>query len=279
VRPVTSRCLLIALLTLCSLAAVGAATSEFEALEKEAGRDFSTKEGQRYLEEFQKAIMPIFGNALNDCKERPDTKEPATFLFVVAADGKVKRLLYSRDIPFGVCVASKLRAIKTLPKPPRDSWIVAFGAANHHHEEQARANAPPDKLVSSHGEEQVDAYDRAIAPYVAKARASYPSAKKRYLAGLPPGYTFAVWIRLYQNDEKTRENRHEDVFVVVEQIKNGTIYGWINNKLDLLTNYQKGERIQFPESDVKSWVIVRPDGSEEGNDVGKFLEHWTPPKA
>jgi uncharacterized protein YegJ (DUF2314 family) len=267
-------------LGLCSLVAAIAATSEFEQLEKEAGRNISTDEGQRYLEQFTKGIISVFGPALNDCKEKPDTKEPAIFYFVVRADGTVKRLLYSRDIPFGVCVGSKLRAIKTLPKPPRDSWVVAFGAANHHHEEQARAKAAPaDKSTSTRGQEQVDAYDRAIAPYVAKARASYPAAKKRYLAGLPPDHTFAVWIRLYQNDKKSRENRHEDVFVVVEQIKEGKIRGYINNKLDLLTNYQKGERIQFPESDVKNWVIVRPDGSEEGNDVGKFLEHWKPPKA
>jgi uncharacterized protein YegJ (DUF2314 family) len=274
----TCRSLLAGFLGLCSLAAAVAASGELESLAKEAAQNYSTKEGQRYLEAFQKAIMPVFGKALDTCSSSmPDTKEPATIVFVVAADGTVKRLLYSTDIPFGICVGSKLRAIKALPKAPRDGWAVALGAANHHHEEQAKG--PSDKPVATHGQEEVDAYDQAIAPYVAKARASYPSAKRRYLAGLPPDHTFAVWTRLYQKDEKTRENRHEDVFVVVEAIKNGTIYGWINNKLDLLTNYQKGQRIHFPESDVKNWVIVRPDGSEEGNDVGKFLEHWKPPKA
>ena len=69
----------------------------------------------------------------------PDTKEPASIVFVIAADGTVKRLLYSTDIPFGRCIGSKVRAIKTLPKPPRDNWVVALGAANHHHEEQARS--------------------------------------------------------------------------------------------------------------------------------------------
>lgn len=191
----------------------------------------------------------------------------------------MKRLLYSTDIPFGRCVGSKIRSIKTLPKPPHDNWVVAIGAANHHHEEQARSRAPVDQSTATRGKEQAEAYDRAIAPYVAKARASYPSAKKRYLAGLPLGYTFAVWIRLYQNDEKARENRHEDVFVEVQGIKNGMIRGYISNNMDLLTNYKKAQKIEFPESDVKNWVIVRPDGSEEGNDVGKFLEHWKPPKA
>jgi uncharacterized protein YegJ (DUF2314 family) len=267
-------------LTLCSLAAAAAASSELESLVKQAGENFQTKEGRRYLEAFEKGIMPTFGKALDTCsKSMPDTKEPASIVFVVGADGTVKRLLYSTDIPFGRCVGSKVRAIKTLPKPPRDNWVVALGAANHHHEEEARSKAPVDHSTATRGQEQVEAYDRAIAPYVAKARASYPSAKKRYLAGLPSGYTFAVWITLYQNDEKTREHRHEDVFVAVEQIKNGTIRGYISNNLDLLTNYKKGQKIEFPESDVKNWVILRPDGTEEGNDVGKFLEHWKPPKA
>src|ERR1043166_6947379 len=263
----TRRALLAGSLALCSLAAASAASSELESLMKQAPQNYQTKEGHRYLEAFQKGIMPTFGKALDTCSTTmPDTKEPASIVFVVGADGTVKRLLYSTDIPFGRCVGSKVRAIKSLPKPPRDNWVVALGAANHHHEEEARSKAPVDQSTATRGQEQVEAYDRAIAPYVAKARASYPSAKKRYLAGLPSGYTFAVWIRLYQNDEKTHQHRHEDVFVAVEQIKNGTIRGYISNNLDLLTNYKKGQRIEFPESDVKNWVILRPDGTEEGND-------------
>jgi hypothetical protein len=64
---------------LCSLAAAIAATSEFEQLEKEAKHNLSTDEGQRYLEQFTKGIMAVFGPALNECREKPDTKEPATF--------------------------------------------------------------------------------------------------------------------------------------------------------------------------------------------------------
>jgi hypothetical protein len=276
----TRRALLAGSLALCSLAAAAAASSELESLVKRAGQNYQTKEGQRYLEAFEKGMMPSFGKALDTCStSMPDTKEPASIVFVVGADGTVKRLLYSTDMPFGRCVGSKIRDIKTLPKPPHDNWVVALGAANHHHEEEARSKAPVDHSTATRGREQVEAYDRAIAPYVAKARASYPSAKKRYLAGLPSGYSFAVWIRLYQNDEKAREYRHEDVFVDVEQIKNGMIRGHISNNLDLLTNYKNGQSIEFPESNVRNRLILRPDGTEEGNDVGKFLEHWKPPKA
>jgi hypothetical protein len=141
----------------------------------------------------------------------------------------------------------------------------------------AQKSGPPDRTFSGRGAELLEAMDRAIAPYVAKARATYPAAKKRFLAGLPPNHMFSVWIRLYQNDKKSGESRKEDVFVAVRSIKNGRIDGRINNKTDLVTNYHLGDRIDFPESQVKNWLILRPDGSEEGNYVGKFLDHWKPP--
>jgi uncharacterized protein YegJ (DUF2314 family) len=116
------------------------------------------------------------------------------------------------------------------------------------------------------------AYDRAIAPYVAKARASYPAAKKRFLAGLPRGYTFSVWIRLVQLPTKGQRGRFEDVFVLVDAIKGNKVTGRIANIPDNVTNYREGQRISVSESEIRNWVIVRPDGSEEGNVVGKFLE-------
>src|SRR6202011_4383518 len=64
-------------------------------------------------------------------------------------------------------------------------------------------------------------YDQAIAPYVAKARATYPAAKKRFLAGLPRNYTFFVWTRLYQSLGKGKGARAEDVFIEPNAIKDG----------------------------------------------------------
>jgi hypothetical protein len=201
----------------CSLAAAVAATSELESLAKQAGDNYSTKEGQRYIDEFQNAIFPVFSKALQTCTPTTqDTKEPATIVFVVAADGTVKRMLYSTDIPFGVCLGSKLRAIKKVPKPPRDGWAVALGAANHHQAEQAKG--PADKPVAMSTSQKLAAYDRAIAPYVAKARATYPDAKKRFLAGLPAGYRFSVRVPLSDPDGK-----REDSFVAVEKISGGKI--------------------------------------------------------
>jgi uncharacterized protein YegJ (DUF2314 family) len=266
----TTRTLLAGVLASCSLVVAIAATSELESLEQQARQNYGTKEGQRYLEDFQNGILPVFAKALQTCTaSTPDTKEPATIVFLVGADGTVKRMLYSRDIPFGVCLGSKLRTIKKVPKPPRDDWAVALGAANHHQAEQAKG--PPDKPVAMSTSEKLAAYDRAIAPYVAKARATYPEAKKRFLAGLPPGSRFSVRAPLSDPDGK-----REDSFIAVEKISGGKITGTIANQLTLVSRYKKGQRITIPESQIDNWVIVRPDGTEEGNPVGKFLDHYKP---
>jgi hypothetical protein len=78
-------------------------------------------------------------------------------------------------------------------------------------------------------DEQQIARERAIAPYVAKARATYPAAKKRFLAGLPRGHVFAVQMRLQGIDKAKKEVQVADVFVLVHAIKNGKIYGAIDS--------------------------------------------------
>ena len=142
----------------------------------------------------------------------------------------------------------------------------------------AQFNAPPDKPKLVRGYEQSQAMEEAIAPYVAKARATYPAAKKRFLAGLAPNYLFTVWLPFEETDKKTGEYRREYVFAIVDKIVGVKIYGRINNKLLSLKTYHFGQRVQFPEAQVLNWTIVRPDGSEEGNYVGNFLDYWKPPK-
>jgi hypothetical protein len=35
----------------------------------------------------------------------------------------------------------------------------------------------------------------------------------------------------------------------------------------------------FPAGELVDWMIARPDGSEEGNEVGKFMDTYVPPAA
>src|SRR5438132_4286976 len=146
IRPTGLLCLAIVIGSVFETVAIQATnSSELEALMKEAGRNYQTKDGQQYGEQFLKAIGPAFAAALHACNSKPDTKEPASIVFIVAADGRVKKMLYSEDIPFGECVGSKLRSATTLPPPPRDSYAGALGAANHNNEMISKG--PPDNTT------------------------------------------------------------------------------------------------------------------------------------
>lgn len=41
-----------------------------------------------------------------------------------------------------------------------------------------------------------------------------------------------------------------------------------------LKSYLHGKLYVFPESEVVDWTILSPDGKEEGNFVGKFLDEY-----
>jgi uncharacterized protein YegJ (DUF2314 family) len=257
----------------CLAFSVSARTSsagEFQTASQEADRNCKTKAGERYRDQFTKAIDSAVAGALLGPCSKAGAVERAELVFIVSADGRITRVLSSPGMAYGTCIVSKLQLPKTVPRPPRDSWPVAIVVAWNE-----KRPGPPDTPKRMSGN-QIDAYDKAIAPYVAKARATYPAAKKRFLEGLPPGYSFSVWTRLFQKDSKTGQLRHEDVFVDAESIKDGVVHGRIANKMDLLTNYKRGQRISVPESEVKNWLILRPDGVEEGNYVGKFLDHYKP---
>lgn len=119
---------------------------------------------------------------------------------------------------------------------------------------------------------QYDALSRAIAPLVAQARSTYPDAKRRFLAGLPSGQTFFVSVEL-----RDSLSRREQVFVAVDSIAGDTVAGRIWSPVQMVRGYHYRQPYSFPESDVLDWLISRPDGSEEGNLVGKFLDTYQPP--
>lgn len=145
------------------------------------------------------------------------------------------------------------------------SLALAFPAAA-----QLAPNAPEDKPHALE-QAQIAAFDRAIAPHVAKARATYPAARQRYLSGLPKGHTFFVTTRLYD-----KEGRWEQAFIQVSSIADGKVHGRIASELTLVTALRNGEMYSFPEADLLDWLISKPDGSEEGNVVGKFLDTYRP---
>ena len=115
------------------------------------------------------------------------------------------------------------------------------------------------------------AYELAIAPYVAQAKETWPDAKRRFLEGLPPKHVFFVTTRLYDS-----QGRAESVVVRVQWIRDGIISGRIATPLRLVRTYKPGDPYSFREENLLDWRIARPDGTEEGNVVGKFLDTYQP---
>jgi hypothetical protein len=131
-------------------------------------------------------------------------------------------------------------------------------------------NAPKDKVVSAKASE-LRRFEEAIKPYVELARRTYPEARERFLKGLPPRQTFFITTRLYD-----AEKHFEQTFIAVKEIKDGKIKGLIWSDIQFVSGYKQGDSYAFPESELIDWTISKPDGTEEGNFVGKFLDTYQP---
>ena len=129
---------------------------------------------------------------------------------------------------------------------------------------------PPDKPKHIESAQQASDIDRAVAPYVAKAGKTYPAAKKRFQAGLPPKYLLSLTTKLWDRSH----TKFEVVFVVADKISDGKVTGHLASHTKQPVGYDFGDLITFPESQVMDWTIVHPDGTEEGNVVGKFLDTY-----
>ena len=133
------------------------------------------------------------------------------------------------------------------------------------------APSTPQDRPSAYADAQLQAMKKAIAPYVAQGKATYPQAKARFLAGLPAGEGFYVRATLHEPP-----NLEESVFIHVTSIEGDVLVGELNSQVQLLHGFHKGQVLRIPEGDVQDWVIPRPDGTEEGNVVGKFLDNYHP---
>ena len=118
--------------------------SEFEIAFKQSNRDKETPAGKRYTREFEdKIFLAVASQSMQTCVSRSrDTVEPAMLVFMISADGKIRRVLSTPGIEYGECIVSRLRLPISVPRPPHDNFAVALGVANHSH---AQSKALPDK--------------------------------------------------------------------------------------------------------------------------------------
>jgi uncharacterized protein YegJ (DUF2314 family) len=154
------------------------------------------------------------------------------------------------------------------------SWDLLFACPLWAGAQQPRPSPtpPPDQPVSTTADE-IKQFEESLKPYIEKARRTYPDAKKRFLAGLPQGQWFSLTTKIY--DE---QGRFEQVFVTVREIKDGVVKGVIANETNVVTKYKLGDAYSFPEKDLLDWTISHPDGTEEGNFVGKYIESLQKPQ-
>ena len=131
-------------------------------------------------------------------------------------------------------------------------------------------NAPKDKPIDV-TEEQARKLEQAIKPYIEMAKRTYPEARERFLKGLPPRHTFFITTRLRDSSGAV-----EQVFIAVREIKDGTVSGLIWSEIKLVTGYKIQDPYTFPETELIDWLISKPDGTEEGNFVGNFLDTYKP---
>jgi hypothetical protein len=130
-------------------------------------------------------------------------------------------------------------------------------------------DAPADKPAHATTADEVDAMHVAMEPYVQQARKTYPSARAKFLKGLPPGEHFFVTTRL-----RDSEGRLEQVFIAVSSVEAGIVKGIIFSPIQVVSGYAYKQPYSFPEEELVDWLITKPDGSEEGNLVGKFLDTY-----
>ena len=133
---------------------------------------------------------------------------------------------------------------------------------------QLSPNAPQDRPITAEAD-QLAAFEAAIAPHVAEAKRTYPDAKRKFMAGLPKGQSFFITTRL-----RDGTGAFEQVFIAVRSIEDGEIRGKIWSEINTVRGYRFGDEYRFPEVDMIDWLITHPDGSEEGNFVGKFLDAY-----
>jgi len=145
--------------------------------------------------------------------------------------------------------------------------VFTFGQIDTVNNTSLSKDAPTDKSHHIESSEKQKQYEKLIAPYVEQALKTLPVAKQKFLKGLKYGEAFFLVTRIYDKDGK-----FEQVFVRIKKWENDNIKGLISNDLHTVKEYYNGQMIDFKEKDVLDWLISKPDGNEEGNYVGKFLD-------
>ena len=100
-----------------------------------------------------------------------------------------------------------------------------------------------------------------------------------WLKRLKVSLTLSIEIKTFLSEQKCPSVKYkayvigpneQQYFYLVESIKDNMVSGIISNVIRTVSGFQNGQRYEFSESEIYDWLITKPDGSEEGNYVGKY---------
>ena len=109
--------------------------------------------------------------------------------------------------------------------------------------------------------------DSIIAPYVDMALRTYPEARARFIKGLPAGDVFFITTRVFDPT-----GNFEQIMVKVDSLRDRSVFGRVAAASGNLPGLAPGNPFKCREADIIDWCITKPDGKQEGNVVGKFLD-------
>jgi len=110
------------IMPLAAAAAVAGELNDFHAASADAAKKFHP--GYQYIIKFEDWISDPAVHALEACGSYPNTNLTCDIVFIVGADGHIRRTLFGPHNPYRDCVAKHFRTSGRAPKPPADSWAV-----------------------------------------------------------------------------------------------------------------------------------------------------------
>ncbi len=111
-------------------ASAASASSDFQAAYDEARVNRKTNPGHDYEIKVRTLIHKALSDAIKECAgAKPHWEAKFEVAVIIAADGRVKRILSSSRQALVVCAMKKARSRLFLPRPPRDSWPIGMGLA------------------------------------------------------------------------------------------------------------------------------------------------------
>ena len=116
--------------------------------------------------------------------------------------------------------------------------------------------------ASAAGRRALAATNEELAGPMREAQRDLKQVRKRFQKGLPAGQQCLVTVRLVEGDTVFRRVA-------------ARVLGWDDGRVQALVPTGQGDEmlpLSFPEAAVIDWTILRKDGREEGNYIGRYLD-------